>query len=323
MQASVHDRSRNKCPIIPVGSCSFWNSTILHPGEKKSWIWNNSCPPKGYEYKARKEVIVPSSSPKARRFDEITHNQTSFVFFGSSHIRELYKEFIRLHNGQNFNAALPREVKRVMNGKRTKACDPLGNGYKDGLYGVDLAACGPPGKRMVPELGERVAIGFKTFLHTPIADELFLEWLANNTLMYPQVIVTDVGVWGPRGTKMAGALNYTLTVEEEIDFNLKWLRASFPTAVIIFIAEHQFYDVGIEPLVNPLLIDFVKNDERSVILRKDSIMELLPPGMKCDHACSGPVLVVIAHLILDWLEEVTSGSAGNCTDQRYSHELQS
>ena len=295
--------SVNTCPIIPIGSCTFWNSTSSKSKEHKgSWVWNNDCPPQGLIL-ARKTINIARIPNGSRRFDNLTRNQTSLVFFGSSHIRELYKEFIRLHKGLDYNGKLPREVNKVSNGLATDTCDPNRTGYKEGLYGVDLMACGAPGKRMVPELGERVAIGFKTFLHTPMADQLFVDWLTNRTLRYPNIIVTDVGVWGPRGKKMAGTLNYSLTLEQEIDYNINWLRTNFPTTTLIFIVEHQFYDVGIEPIVNPRLIDFVKSDHRSVVVRKDLVMKKMPPGMKCDHACSGPVLVVLVHLILDWLQE--------------------
>ena len=304
----------NTCPIIPIGSCTFWNTTSPKSKERKvSWVWNNACPPPGH-IRARKTINVARIPSGSRRFDDLTKNQTSVVFFGSSHIRELYKEFIRLHRGLDYNGKLPREVKQVSNGLATATCDPNRTGYKEGLYGIDLDACGEPGKRMVPELGKLVAIGFKTFLHTPMADQLFVDWLTNHTLRYPNVLVTDVGVWGPRGQKMAGALNYSLTLEQEIDHNINWLRTTFPTTALIFIVEHQFYDVGIETLVNPRLIDFVKTDHRSVVLRKDLVMTRMPSGMKCDHACSGPVLVVLVHLILDWLQE-TINAKNDCINK--------
>jgi len=310
----LNQRSANKCQIVPIGACTFWNRTVPEPGRKSSWVWTNSCPPsRGYALNTtRKEIIVPRINGTIRRLDEITNNQTSFVFFGSSHIRELYKEFIRLHNGFDFNKVLSRQVNMVHSGVKNMACDPNRTGYKDGLYGVDLDACGLPGRRMIPELGERVAIGFKTFLHTPIADESFVDWLAMQALRYPQVIVTDVGVWGPRGKKVTAELNYTITLNEEIDYNLNWLRTTFPTSAIIFIVEHQFYDIGIEPSVNPRLLEFVKKDKRSVLVRKDLIMQQMPARMKCDHGCSGPVLVVIVHLILDWLEAEKKRNSGEC-----------
>lgn len=304
--------AQNVCPDIPIGSCSFWNHTSKNRNNnsvskkpQKNWVFANNCTPRNRLY------TMPRDAPfQTRRMDAITRNVTSVVFFGSSHIRELYFAFIRLHRGMSFAAPLEKTVKQVMNGAKPhslRICDPNRTGYKNGTYGVDLYNCGVPGKRMVPELGANVAIGFKTFLHTPVADDLFVDWLERNKtgLRHPKVIITDVGVWGPRGERVFESLNYTLTLDEEIDHNLQWLRKAFPDTVVIFIMEHQYYDVGVEPWVNPKMEEFVKKDPKAVLLRKNDIMRDLPSAMRCNHGCSGPVLTVVAHLILDWLEDAS------------------
>jgi hypothetical protein len=75
-------------------------------------------------------------------------------------------------------------------------------------YGVDLAACGEPGFRLVPELdgsgspsaaSSRVAVGFKTYMHTPDAEDVLLRKLAASGLREPDVLIVEAGSpWGLR-----------------------------------------------------------------------------------------------------------------------------
>ena len=53
------------------------------------------------------------------------------------------------------------------------------------LDAVDLKSCGPPGYRIVEELSGTFAIGFKTYIHTPLAKALFLERLSQDGLRPP------------------------------------------------------------------------------------------------------------------------------------------
>jgi hypothetical protein len=112
-------------------------------------------------------------------------NQT-VVFYGSSHLRELY--FILNWSNQK---DLRENVTTVGSGfldtdGNRSLCDPDRTGYIQGAYGVDLLNCGAPTIRLVPDLvdennsnssshNKTVAIGFKTFLHTPDANARFLK----------------------------------------------------------------------------------------------------------------------------------------------------
>uniref|UniRef100_A0A7S1D3U9 Uncharacterized protein n=1 Tax=Cyclophora tenuis TaxID=216820 RepID=A0A7S1D3U9_CYCTE len=305
-------QERTTCPAIPISNCSYWSFDIPQ-GQKGTWVWNNSCAFHG------QVLRVPRTSPKApRRFDEITRNRTTVVFFGSSHIRELYLALIRLHRGLDFMAQLERNATYVMNGIWSPRCDPLRTGFLNGSYGVDLDACKEPTKKMVIELGGggtkkgNVAIGFKTFLHTPDADDLMVDFLERHRhVRHPRVLITDVGVWGPRGRRMAGSANTIMTPEQELDYNLQWYRKTFPhkeRTKILMIVEHESYyeRVGLGGgMVRERLLEFARNDPDTILLRKDWIMQDLDPKMRCTHGCAGPVMVVVAHLVLDWLKAAT------------------
>lgn len=121
-----------------------------------------------------------------------------------------------------------------------------------------------------------MVVGFKTFLHTPVTDQLFVDFLEHNSttkdIRYPQVMIADMGVWGPRGNRVHAALNFTLTLDEEIDHNLSWLRTTFPNTMIVFLMKQKYYESGIEPWVNPKMEEVVRNDGKAVLLRKNELI---------------------------------------------------
>jgi hypothetical protein len=207
---------------------------------------------------------------------------------------------IRLEKGLPFDSPLPLNMTYIPSGYTAitnRACDPNRTGFRDGLMGVDLDKCGLPGRRLVPELGGRVGIGFKTFLHTPDADALFLDFLETHHVRRPDILVTDVGIWGPRGKKLGGSAQSVWTKQQEIDYNLKWIQQSFPHSQVLMVYERDS-DVlaGITNMTNNH-----NNTNRISLYRKDFLLGKKLNNTPCGHGCAGPVVATIALQIVEWL----------------------
>jgi hypothetical protein len=240
-----------------------------------------------------------------------TNNRT-VVFYGSSHLRELYFSFVRLTRGLHFNVGLESNVTNVGSGfpdthGNRALCDPDRTGYIQGAYGVDLVNCGAPTIRLVPELDPHknsVAIGFKTFVHTPDADQRFLTVLESYGLRHPDILLVDVGIWGLRGDKRGGSSNITYTPEQEVDYYLTWILDKFESSRVVWIYETSEHDQHLSRLILSRLEQIVANQtitSKHVLLRKDWLMENKPNRMPCRHGCSGPLMGIMALLIRDWL----------------------
>lgn len=318
---SVEERSQMRsvhedCPEISIGECSRWET------DTQNWIFvstDNCTPPSlpaaaATTNPANEEKIykMPKGPSIPRGLDDVCKNATSVVFYGSSHMRELHLAFVRLKRGLQYLDELEMNLTNVGSGTRLALnplwaqCDPGKTGWSDAKYGVDMKACGLPGKRLVPELGENIAIGFKTFIHTPEADHIFVNWLQDVGLRYPKVLIADVGVWGARGNKISANLKYTLSLQDEIDDYLKWLRTTFPTTNIVFIAGAAEQHHKVTDPVLAALQSLSDRDPNVHLLRKDLIMARKLPQMECQHGCKGPVLVLLATVLLDWLETLTN-----------------
>ena len=175
------------------------------------------------------------------RVDDFEHSAwtsaLSVVFYGSSHLRELHNEIVRWHlgvSGDHRNIMVTRVS--------SKSCFEAGCGrcsYRNGfagsplpyLDGVDLKSCGPPGYRIVEELSGTFAFGFTTYIHTPLAEALFLERLSQDGLRHPDTVIVDCGIWGPRGrtgtNESDGANVYDYTVPsftEEVNYFVSWVH---------------------------------------------------------------------------------------------------
>ena len=107
-----------------------------------------------------------------------------------------------------------------------------------GLEGIDLNLCGPPGFRTSPKM--RLAIGFKTVLHSPKADQLFLLRLKEVDIS--GIAIVELGTaWGPRGERhpLGGHVPNlpNLTLEEEIQYYVHWVHAvAFPGRLVLWVA---------------------------------------------------------------------------------------
>jgi len=316
------------CPTISVGSCSSWYPS--GGSEGFAWVWENAeCDGNGMRKEGPVRQVFRTSyqsSVPPRPFHHSTQNRTTVVLYGSSHIRELYFAFLRLQRGLSFQGHIEPHIRAFSSGdvvvvaNPKMSCDPNGTGFHDGYYGVDLESCGLPHKRIIPEFGQQgvpnnsshlAAIGFKTFFHTPDADQIFVKYLDNQGLRYPNVVITDVGVWGPRGNRMGGSANVEMEPEEELQYNLDWLIHTFPTSKIVVVVEPEVNLPFKETYGRLLEFGNTAAHENVLLLRKDLVMERRPIWMDCEHGCAGPVMVVVAQLILDWLNEATK-DANKC-----------
>jgi hypothetical protein len=353
------------CLKEPPNFDGYWTVEHVHNNTSQkvsSWHWHQTTTSVKKNQDATKSVIsVPDVAPfhqysLGSLLSSISNNNDrntaapSVVFYGSSHIRELYFAMIRLARGQSYDAPLELHVMRVgsfpFGYKETDACGKSPADF-DKRRGIDLEACGEPGKRLVPELSSssssswdnnnnnsnnnsnsNVAIGFKTFLHTPDADDIFLEFLTAKNLRHPTVLIVDVGIWGSRGSKMSDINNprfqrthRILQPQEEVEYYLQWISSNFPHTNIVYVYERGYNPIGdLEPLILTRIHDIIDNQRRrrlllrkdnqhqpplSWIIRKDLIQGSRPKAiMPCAHGCAGPVTMVIATMILDWIEEV-------------------
>jgi hypothetical protein len=293
-------------------------------------------------------TTIHNSTPVVADSPSLNNNNNkkiSVVLYGSSHMRELYFGLIRLKRGRAFNSDLEPAVKQVgFKPIHRQLCydppsDPLGK------MGVDLENCGSLDKRIVPELSPTdnasndpppptVAIGFKTFLHTPDAEQEFVEFLSRHGLRHPTVLVVDVGIWGPRGHRTWSKSNTTHIIipsnNTEVDYYLDWITTTFPVTHVAYVYEDTPYGYFPEMYAYILhrLVQLQNNNHTitaakhslsssstainttqipsSLILRKDIITKNLPKPMPCGHGCAGPVIEVLARYFLGWLHDLLS-----------------
>jgi hypothetical protein len=343
-EASVSDTNMHAnhsmlCPTIPTDH-GTWSRT------KQNFTWTRLVGrPRGREMDNNSDHTTTTTT--AVLFQETMTfpnqiavpwktNDMSVVFYGSSHLRELYFSFVRLARGLNDSNQkdLGHNVTTVGSGfpdtdGNRSLCDPDRTGYIQGAYGVDLVNCGAPTIRLVPELvnennqnsNSSVAIGFKTFLHTPGADALFLKVMESYgpRLRHPDILLIDVGIWGLRGDKRGGnvgsSTNTTLTPEEEVEYYVSWISDNFASSRIVWIYEPIAHDPHLSQLILSRLEQIrdiatskskatsksILNQQQHVLFRKDWLMQNKPKRMPCRHGCGGPLVGIMALLIRDWM----------------------
>jgi hypothetical protein len=236
----------------------------------------------------------------------------------------LYFSFVRLARGLHYNnmADLGRQVTTVGSGSpdtdgNRSLCDPARTGYVEGAYGVDLVNCGAPAIRLVPELVDEsnsnnsnrnssVAIGFKTFVHTPDADARFLQVIESYGLRHPDILLVDVGIWGLRGNKRGGNATSTFTPEQELEYYFSWISDNFASSLaIVWIYEPIAHDPHLSSLIlsrlEQITMATASASNQHVLFRKDWLMQNKPKRMPCRHGCGGPLVGIMALLIRDWM----------------------
>ena len=333
--SSVSTKQKHRF-LLNHSSTSYWTRDTASPESRTAESWT-------YHYQSELDgpyqtIRVPNKEPYTQYdmssvLESATDTSTSVVFYGSSHLRAMYFSLVRLERGNKFNGPLEEEITSVGSGasreKQSESCDPKHSGYVSGKYGIDLKGCGLPRTRTVPELynGDKakVAIGFKTFLHTPDAEQAFVDFLSENDLRHPTVLVVDMGIWGTRGSRMAGAdypnTQKALKPEEEVDYYFNWIETTFPTSKVVYVVERNV-KVSMELLDKMIIPKILKRVEEttkgpsvqaSFMIRKDLILETVPKtNLPCNHGCEGPVTTVLATLLLDWLSEVTTNAYQKC-----------
>jgi len=233
---------------------------------------------------------------------------TTIAMYGSSHLREIYFQMLHLEHGQSYNGKLSHEEYWIASGDpdgegNRSICDPARTGYVDGLYGIDLVNCGRPTFRVVPEMGGNVVVSFKTFLHTPDADNLFKRRLEDAGLYCPDVLVVDIGIWGARGmrNKMGSSQTPlpTLTQTEELAYYIEWVQETFHQSIIAWVVGGSTFDDEIRSRL-----------QGEIIFSKDRLLENHSARMPCVHGCGGPVTRVIALRLLDWIEQIRPDREG-------------
>jgi hypothetical protein len=200
-----------------------------------------------------RDTVPWKTRPNTKQYHTDSHRRhRTVVFYGSSHLRELYFSFVRLARGLDYNnmVDLGQNVTTVGSGfpdtqGNRSLCDPKRTGSAQGAYGVDLVNCGAPTIRLVPELVGKssnnhnisVAIGFKTFVHTPDADARFLKVIDSYGLRHPDILLVDIGIWGLRGNKRGGSATSTFTPDQELEYYFSWISNNFPSSRVVWIYE--------------------------------------------------------------------------------------
>lgn len=210
--------------------------------------------------------------------------------------------------------------------------------------GVDIDICGPPGFRVLRpnnnDIGEseietgneidmennnddgstifkethrsalkgKVAIGFKTFIHTPPSDNLFIERIRSVDLGIVDVAIVEMGYpWGPRGTRNTpnSSLPMNMTRMEEIKYYVDFVHdVAFPNTLVIWIATcgctGNAKEDGIQFGIDETW-DRVKEKELGIVLDKRYLCNQKPRAIHATHGCGGAVLGVLARMIFQLL----------------------
>jgi hypothetical protein len=254
------------------------------------------------------------------------------VMYGSSHLRELGNAWVRDTWQMGALDELPKHITHVPSRapNASEGCLKFNpNAGFMGLDTVDLVQCGPPGYRVVRELSATVALGMKGYLHTPIADSLFLERLERDGLRHPEVLVVDVGVWGPRGYMGLDEGVYTtaLNMVDEVHYFVKWVRSHFARSVVVWVFGYCGAVLRRESClsVQAMFVGFVQQHPRrssELLVDKSRVAGLgygegfdvddsgvRPQGMPCEHGCQGPALRVLSRLLQEAIARLPTQGA--------------
>jgi len=273
---------------------NFWSVDA-----NRTWTWHNQG----------SEVVI-STRHKANISLQRSFANVSLLLYGSSHVRALYFHILRLHRGWMPQQKLESYIMDVPSGYPNGDCDPGHTGFRDGLYGVDLEQCGEPGKRVVTEVSSTFIYAFKTFLHTPQADDRLLDFLQENQLRHPRVVVVDVGVWGPRGNKQSKFNERELSYKQEVEYFVSFLENSFPKSSLVFIFDSVLPNLKESSYPSEqdqadIILQRISRVQSAVIWRKDWLLESRPDELPCRHGCEGPLLHLMALQLWAFLQQLS------------------
>jgi hypothetical protein len=120
--------------------------------------------------------------------------------------------------------------------------------------GFDIDTCGPPGFRVwdvndntnasssqLQHLHRgKAAIGLKTYMHTPVADNLFIQRIESVNMRNVDVAIVEMGSpWSVRGRLNTPnmSLPTNMTQREEIEYYVNFVHeVAFPETLVIWIA---------------------------------------------------------------------------------------
>ena len=168
------------------------------------WIWKDGA--QTYDTSVLQHLDIPTG--------------LTVGMYGSSYMREIYFDMLRLVRNQSASGKIDEDERWIPSG------DPARYGStarcrKGAQHGANMKDCGPPGFRINPPkcTGSKwpfvnhtsksymcmadifkgtLVYGFKTYMFTPDADELFLKRLVDSGVRHPDVILVGIGIWGCR-----------------------------------------------------------------------------------------------------------------------------
>ena len=192
------------------------------------------------------------------------------------------------------------------------------------LAGFDIDTCGPPGFRVwdvnnntnatLPHMQNlqrgKAAIGFKNYMHTPEADNLFIQRIEAVNMRTVDVAIVEMGSpWSARGQLNTPnkSLPTNMTLREEIEYYVNFVHdVAFPETLVIWIATcgcNIKEDRKGGGDINEIW-DVVKQKDLSIVLDKRFLCNTKPQEMPAGHGCAGPLVNVLARMVLHLLHYI-------------------
>ena len=198
--------------------------------------------------------------------------------------------------------------------------------FSIGLEGIDLDLCGPPGFRTSPDLN--LAIGFKTMLHTPDADQLFLTRLKQVGMsgLNDSIVLVELGsTWGTRGRRQPSTRGSPhlpdLREDEEVRYFVHWVHTvAFPNRLVLWMpacgCEQRLKHRGLSPLMRAMWYEVQKEYKEAAVMVDKCVLSTAEFGFPAGHGCRGPLLNVlgqILHATVQQVQEKRTGSSKVCS----------
>ncbi|CAE7503813.1 trpt1 [Symbiodinium sp. CCMP2592] len=184
----------------------------------------------------------------------------------------------------------------------------------DGLEGIDLNLCGAPGFRASSDLN--LAIGFKTMLHTPDADELFLTRLKQVGMrgLNDSIVLVELGTtWGTRGRRQPSTRGSPhlpdLREDEEVRYFVHWVHTvAFPDRLVLWITacgcDQRLRQRGLTPLMRAMWYEVQKEYKEAAVMVDKCVLSTAEFGFSAGHGCRGPLLNVLGQILHATLQQV-------------------